>query len=131
MTDPARFTDLGWADTDGLTFTPAPTVTVTVTVELADWIAPLAGGATLTGGVIEGGMVRFDRPGRRLLHPLPRARTGDAVTVDHPQFGTMCAICFVGLTPETCVVDVDGVKWDVCSGDCARQAGIEERREED
>lgn len=51
------------------------------------------------------------------------------MTVDHPQFGTMCAICFTGLTAETCVVDVDGVKWDVCPGRCAREAGIVERRE--
>lgn len=48
------------------------------------------------------------------------------MTVNHPQFGLMCCICFHGLTPETCVVDTDGVKWDVCKGVCAEQAGISE-----
>jgi hypothetical protein len=48
------------------------------------------------------------------------------MAVDHPQFGTFCAICFTQLTPDTCVVDTDGVKWDVCPGQCAREAGIEE-----
>jgi hypothetical protein len=46
------------------------------------------------------------------------------MTVDHPQFGLMCQICFAGLTEDTCARDTDGVRWDVCSGDCARQAGI-------
>jgi hypothetical protein len=55
MTDPGRFVHVGWADTDGLTFDPTPTVTV----ELADWIAPLADDRVLTGGVVEGDMVRF------------------------------------------------------------------------
>ncbi len=55
MTDPDRFVHVGWTDTDGLAFEPAPTVTV----ELADWIAPLADNRVLTGGVAEGGMVRF------------------------------------------------------------------------
>ncbi len=54
MTDPDRFVHVGWTDTDGLTHTPA-----TVTVELAGWIAPLADNRVLTGGVVEGGMVRF------------------------------------------------------------------------
>ncbi len=58
MTEPDGFVDLGWVADDGLTFEPAPTVTV----ELAEWIAPLAGGKTLTGGVVDGDMVRFDRP---------------------------------------------------------------------
>lgn len=49
------------------------------------------------------------------------------MAVDHPQFGTFCCICYRGLTPETCVVDVDGVKWDTCRGECAKQAGINER----
>ena len=35
------------------------------------------------------------------------------MTVNHPQFGTMCAICFTGLTPEQCAQDTDGQKWDV------------------
>ncbi len=58
MTDHDGFVPVGHCDADGLTFEPAPTVTV----ELADWIAPLAGGNTLTGGVVDGDMVRFDRP---------------------------------------------------------------------
>jgi hypothetical protein len=49
--------------------------------------------------------------------------------VNHPQFGTFCCICFNRLTPETCVVDVDGQKWDACRGQCAREAGIQERAE--
>lgn len=58
MNGPDGWVELGHIAEDGLTFTPAPTVTV----ELADWIAPLAGGTVLTGGVIQNGMVRFDRP---------------------------------------------------------------------
>lgn len=42
------------------------------------------------------------------------------MTVDHPQFGTMCCICFRGLTPDECAVDNSGQKWDVCRGQCAR-----------
>lgn len=49
------------------------------------------------------------------------------MTVDHPQFGLMCEICFRGLTPDECAEDTNGKKWDICKGDCARQAGIEER----
>jgi heme-binding NEAT domain protein len=49
------------------------------------------------------------------------------VTVNHPQWVTMCEICFNGLTVDTCVVDTDGVKWDICKGDCAIQAGIKEK----
>jgi hypothetical protein len=48
------------------------------------------------------------------------------VTVNYPTFGTMCAICFKGLTPEECATDADGQRWDVCEGECARQAGIHE-----
>jgi hypothetical protein len=48
------------------------------------------------------------------------------VTVKHPQFGTVCEICYVGLTPERCAVDANDVRWDVCSGECARLAGIAE-----
>jgi hypothetical protein len=51
------------------------------------------------------------------------------MTVDHPQFGTMCEICFSGLTPEKCAEDLEGVKWDVCKGECAKDAGIEEKGE--
>ncbi len=47
--------------------------------------------------------------------------------IDHPQFGMFCEICFHTLTVDTCVVDSDGQKWDVCAGECARQAGIVER----
>lgn len=48
------------------------------------------------------------------------------MTVNHPQWGTMCEICFHQLTPDKCAVDADGVRWDVCAGDCAEQAGISE-----
>lgn len=48
------------------------------------------------------------------------------MTVGHPQWGTMCEICFEGLTVDTCAVDANGQRWDVCTGDCARQAGIQE-----
>jgi hypothetical protein len=51
------------------------------------------------------------------------------MTTNHPQFGLMCEICFHGLTPEECAVDTDGQKWDVCKGECARQAGIKEKAE--
>lgn len=47
--------------------------------------------------------------------------------VGHPAFGTFCCICFGLLTPDTCAVDVDGVRWDVCPGICAVQAGIQEQ----
>lgn len=49
------------------------------------------------------------------------------MTVNHPQFGTMCEICFHGLNEDTCVEDADGVKWDICKGICAVQAGIKEK----
>lgn len=48
------------------------------------------------------------------------------MTVGHPTFGTMCEICFSGLTAEDCVEDTSGQKWDVCKGECAKQAGIDE-----
>ena len=48
------------------------------------------------------------------------------MAVDHPQFGTFCEICFTGLTVSACAVDAGGDRWDVCKGECARQAGIEE-----
>lgn len=51
------------------------------------------------------------------------------MTINHPQFGFMCEICYRGLTLDDCVTDTDGQKWDVCKGDCARQAGIIERIE--
>lgn len=35
-----------------------------------------------------------------------------------------CCICFKALTPEECVMDSAGQKWDVCKGECAREAGI-------
>lgn len=41
------------------------------------------------------------------------------MTVDHPQFGTMCEICFKGLTVDQCATDATGQKWDVCKGECA------------
>jgi hypothetical protein len=48
------------------------------------------------------------------------------MTVNHKLWGTICAICFDVLTEETCVVDSDGTKWDICPGQCAIDAGIEE-----
>jgi len=53
------------------------------------------------------------------------------MSVNHPQFGTFCAIRFEQLTAETCVVDVNDVKWDICPGECAVQAGIMERPRDD
>jgi len=41
--------------------------------------------------------------------------------------GLMCCICFAAITTETCAVDIYGVKWDVCRGQCARDAGCIER----
>lgn len=49
------------------------------------------------------------------------------MTVNHPQWGTMCEICFEQLTPDRCAQDEHGQRWDVCTGDCAVQAGIQER----
>ncbi len=43
----------------------------------------------------------------------------------------MCCICFEGLTSETCAVDSNGVKWDVCKGDCAASTGVEETSPQD
>ncbi len=51
----------------------------------------------------------------------------EGLVIDHPVFGTRCEICFAPLTVETCVEDTDGQKWDICKGDCAVQAGIEEK----
>ncbi len=48
--------------------------------------------------------------------------------IDHPVFGTRCEICFERLELEDCAVDTEGQKWDVCAGECARQAGIEEKK---
>ncbi len=48
------------------------------------------------------------------------------MTVKHPTWGTMCEICYKQLTPDKCVTDKDGVKWDVCKGECAVLAGIQE-----
>lgn len=28
--------------------------------------------------------------------------------------GRMCAVCLDQITPETCAVDPEGVKWDLC-----------------
>lgn len=44
--------------------------------------------------------------------------------MNNAHFGLACEICYHQLTPETCAIDVEGVKWDVCAGECARQAGI-------
>lgn len=51
------------------------------------------------------------------------------MTVDHPQFGTMCEICFNHLEPQDCAEDRHGVKWDVCPGECAVQAGLNQFEE--
>lgn len=48
------------------------------------------------------------------------------MAVNHPHFGTFCEICFRQLTVEKCAVDTQGVIWDVCAGECAVQAGIQE-----
>lgn len=53
------------------------------------------------------------------------------MAVNHPNFGTFCEICFEQLTVETAVEDEDGVKWDICKGDCAKQAGIKEKVTDD
>ena len=37
----------------------------------------------------------------------------------------VCCICYKDLTPEECAVDAEGT-WDVCKGECARQAGVVE-----
>lgn len=37
-----------------------------------------------------------------------------------------CCICYKPLTPDECVVNTAGEKWDVCKGRCAVEAGIEE-----
>jgi hypothetical protein len=38
----------------------------------------------------------------------------------------MCCICFGGLTPETCAVDFEGNKWDICQDpNCIAGAGLE------
>lgn len=49
------------------------------------------------------------------------------MAVNHPQWGTICAICFQSLTIDTCVEDEHGVRWDMCKGVCAIQAGIKEK----
>lgn len=46
--------------------------------------------------------------------------------VNHSTFGTFCAICYTQLTQETAAADTEGNTWDVCKGECARQAGLEE-----
>jgi hypothetical protein len=68
--DDLEWKQLGHADTDGVTFEPAPTVTV----ELTDHFAALAGARVLTGGVLVEGGVKFDRPGGRVW--ISRAALG-------------------------------------------------------
>lgn len=36
-----------------------------------------------------------------------------------------CEICFKTLTPDECVTDANGERWNVCPGECAISAGIE------
>ena len=38
-----------------------------------------------------------------------------------------CCICFKTLDLQACVEDISGQKWDVCKGQCAIEAGIEEK----
>lgn len=40
-----------------------------------------------------------------------------------------CSICFKPLKPEECATDSLEQRWDVCIGQCAIEAGIEERCE--
>jgi hypothetical protein len=51
----------------------------------------------------------------------------DAMTVDHPQFGLMCEICFTGLTESDCVVDTDGQRWDLCRATAPDKRGSPKR----
>lgn len=46
------------------------------------------------------------------------------MSVNHPNWGTICCICFEGLTEEQCAVEQSGDKFDVCKGQCALEAGI-------
>lgn len=46
------------------------------------------------------------------------------MTVNHPQWGTMCEICFEQVTGDNAATDRNGDRWDVHTGECARQAGI-------
>lgn len=48
------------------------------------------------------------------------------MTVNHPNWGTMCEICFCQVILENAAEDENGQKWDVHSGECAKQAGIKE-----
>lgn len=48
--------------------------------------------------------------------------------VNNPQFGTFCCICFEKLDPDSCAVDENGAKWDVCKGQCAKEANIREKK---
>jgi hypothetical protein len=47
--------------------------------------------------------------------------------INHPQFGTFCAICFHQLAYDQCAEDTNGQRWDICTGECAQQAGITEK----
>lgn len=38
-----------------------------------------------------------------------------------------CCVCYKPLTPDECVVDTTGTKWDTCKGRCAMEAGIKEQ----
>ena len=38
----------------------------------------------------------------------------------------MCCVCFSGLTPDDCHIDRQGNKWDVCKGQCAEEAWIDD-----
>lgn len=35
-----------------------------------------------------------------------------------------CEVCFKPLTPDECATDSDGEKWNVCKGECAKEAGL-------
>lgn len=42
------------------------------------------------------------------------------MAVNHPNFGTVCEICYKQLKIEDCAEDTEGQKWDICKGDCAK-----------
>lgn len=41
-----------------------------------------------------------------------------------PMSGMWCCICFKPVTSLTAWQDEDGVRWDICSDQCARDAGL-------
>lgn len=49
------------------------------------------------------------------------------MAVGHPVWGTICEICYCSVNLDNCAIAVEGTKWDIHSGACAKQAGIEEK----